>query len=63
VIDCGKFPSEKKCDLRISGSDKEAVVDTAYNHVIGPMHNHKPSEELRNMLRGAVEVQVGATRA
>ena len=29
VIDCSKFPSEKNCDLKITGSDKEAVIDTA----------------------------------
>jgi hypothetical protein len=60
VIDCSKFPSDKKCDLKISGSDKEAVVDTAYNHAIGAMHNHQPSEELRNMIRDAAETQVTA---
>ena len=62
VIDCSKFPSEKNCDLKISASDKEAVIDTAYNHAIGSMHNHKPSEELRSMIRDAVEVQVAADR-
>ena len=60
VIDCSKFPSAKNCDLKITGSDKEAVVDTAYNHAIGSMHNHEPSEELRNMIRNAVEVQTSA---
>ena len=60
VIDCGKFPSDKNCDLKITGSDKEAVIDTAYNHAIGPMHQHQPSEDLRNMLRGAVETQTSA---
>ena len=61
TIDCSKFPSENKCDLKISGSDKEAVIDTAYNHAIGPMHKHEPSEELRNMIRSAVEAQVTAS--
>jgi len=46
--------------LKITGSDKEAVIDTAYNHAIGPMHKHKPGEELRNMLRQAVETQASA---
>ena len=55
VIDCSKFPSDKNCDLKISGSDKEAVIDTAYNHA--------PSEELRNMIRDAAEAQVAADRA
>jgi hypothetical protein len=60
VIDCSKFPSEKNCDLKISGSDKDAVIDTAFNHATGPMHNNPPSEELRNMIRQAVEAQVSA---
>ena len=60
VIDCSKFPSEQNCDLKISASNKDAVVDTAYNHAIGPMHKHAPGEELRNMIRGAVEVEKGA---
>jgi len=60
VIDCSKFPSDKNCDLKITGSDKEAVIDTAYNHAIGPMHQHPPSEELRNMIKEAVETQASA---
>jgi hypothetical protein len=63
VIDCSKFPSDKNCDLKITGSDKEAVIDTAYNHAIGPMHGHQPSEELRNMIRDTVEAQATADRA
>ena len=60
VIDCSKFPSDKNCDLKITGSDKEAVIDTAYNDAIGPMHQHPPSEELRNMIAQAVETQASA---
>jgi hypothetical protein len=60
VIDCGKFPSEANCDMKIMGSDKEAVIDTAYNHAIGPMHKNPPSEELRNMIKQAVEAQASA---
>jgi hypothetical protein len=60
VVDCSKFPSDKACDLKITGSDKEAVIDTAYNHAIGPMHANPPSEQLRNMIRQAVEAQATA---
>ena len=60
VIDCSKFPSDANCDLKISGSDKDAVIDTAYNHAIGPMHKNAPSEELKNMIRQAVEAQATA---
>ena len=60
IIDCSKFPSDANCDLKITASDKEAVIDTAYSHAIGPMHKHQPSEELRNMIRQAVEEQASA---
>ena len=60
TIDCSKFPSDKGCDLKITGSDKEAVIDTAYQHAIGPMHNHQPSEDLKGMIRQAVEGQAAA---
>ncbi len=43
VIDCSKFPSDANCDLKITASDKEAVIDTAYNHAIGPMHKKRPA--------------------
>src|SRR5205823_294887 len=44
TIDCSKFPSADNCDLKISGSNKEAVVETAFQHATGPMHNHKKDE-------------------
>jgi len=56
-----QFPIEKNCDLKITGSHKEAVIDTAFNHAVGPMHQHEPtSEELRDMIRQAVETQTSA---
>jgi len=60
VIDCSKFPGGEDCDLRITGSNKEAVIDTAYNHAIGPMHKRQPGEELRNLIRDHVEGQASA---
>ena len=43
VADCSKFPSENNCDLKISGSDKEVVTETAYQHAIGS-HKHAADE-------------------
>ena len=57
VVDCSKFPSDAKCDLKISGSNKEAVIDTAYGHATGPMHKNPPSEQLRQMITQAVDAQ------
>jgi hypothetical protein len=56
-VDCSKFPSDTKCDLKITGSDKEAVIDTAYGHAIGPIHKNPPSDQLRQMIRQTVEAQ------
>ena len=47
-------------EIAREGSWVEAVIDTAYNHAIGPMHRHEPGEELRNMIRQAVETQASA---
>ena len=63
VIDCSKFPSDKNCDLKITGSDKEAVIDTAYNHAIGPMHQHPPKIPLLCSTSVANAVQVDSSRA
>jgi hypothetical protein len=55
-IDCGKYPSDKKCDLKITGSDKEAVIDTAFQHATGPMHNHRKDEPgLKDQISRGVE--------
>lgn len=38
LIDCCKYSSDVECDVKISGSDRKAVLDTAYFHAIGPTH-------------------------
>lgn len=43
VADCSTFPSENKCDLKITGSDKEVVAEAAYQHAVGS-HRHAADE-------------------
>ena len=57
VIDCSQFPNNGGCDMKITSSDKEAVIDTAYNHAIGPMHKNPAGDQLKGMIRQAVEAQ------
>ena len=48
-IDCRKYPSEKNCSLKISGTEEE-VLDAAVAHAVSA-HGHENSSELRNTLR------------
>lgn len=58
VIDCRWFPTEKPCDIAISGSEEE-VLDIAVQHAV-QSHGHEQTpelrEELRSMLRGEREL-------
>ncbi len=45
VADCRKFPSEKHCDVYMSGSE-EHVIEAAVQHAVGS-HGHKDTPELR----------------
>lgn len=49
VIDCRWFPTEKPCDIAISGSEEE-VLDVAVQHAVWS-HGHPNSPELREQLR------------
>jgi hypothetical protein len=44
VADCSKMPSEMHCDLKISGTNKLAVADAAYQHALSSIHKHSPNE-------------------
>ncbi len=44
VADCSKMPSESNCDLKITGSDKDAVIDAVHSHTVGSVHRHSPDE-------------------
>ena len=49
VADCRKFPSEKNCDVYMSGSE-EHVLEAAVQHAVGS-HGHKDTPELRKQIR------------
>ena len=49
MIDCRLYPSEKNCDLAISGSEPE-VLDAAVQHAVSK-HGHKETPELRAQIQ------------
>jgi hypothetical protein len=52
VIDCGEFPSESHCTLKISGTEPE-VLKAASEHAVSS-HGHKPGPALDTALRSAM---------
>lgn len=56
AIDCSKYPSDTKCDLKITGSDRQAVEDAAFHHAIGPMHHFNSKDpDLKKKISAIVE--------
>lgn len=51
-IDCRDMPSEKGCDLKMSGSP-EHLVPAAINHAV-TAHGHKDTPELRDEIENAL---------
>ena len=49
VIDCRWFPTEKPCDVAISGNEEE-VLNIAVQHAV-QSHGHQNTPELRDQLR------------
>jgi Protein of unknown function (DUF1059) len=49
VIDCRWFPSERPCDVTISGKE-EQVLDVAVQHAVRS-HGHVDTPALREQLR------------
>jgi len=52
-IDCRKMPSEKNCDLKMSGSE-EHLLPAAINHAV-TAHGHQDTPELREELKKSFE--------
>ncbi|PYK45367.1 MAG: DUF1059 domain-containing protein [Verrucomicrobia bacterium] len=52
-IDCRDYPSDKKCSLKISGSEAE-VLDAAVQHAVSA-HGHERSAELREEIRSLLK--------
>ena len=53
AADCRKMPSEKNCDVYMSGS-KEHLVNAAVAHAVRD-HGHKDSPELRSEIESMLE--------
>ena len=49
MIDCRWFPTDKPCDIAISGKEEE-VLDIAVQHAV-MSHGHRNTPELREQLR------------
>ena len=49
VADCRRFPSEKNCDVYMSGSE-EHVLEAAVQHAVSS-HGHEDTPELRKKIR------------
>jgi len=56
VANCGKFPSEKKCQLVIMApaAQKEDLIDAAATHAV-ESHGHTENAELRKELAGFLD--------
>ena len=52
-IDCRDYPSDKRCTLRISGTEEE-VLDAAVQHATSA-HGHKDPKELREQLKSMLK--------
>ena len=52
-IDCGDYPSEKNCSLKMSGTEQE-VLDAAVEHAVSA-HGHKNSPELREQIKSMLK--------
>lgn len=56
-VDCGEFPSDAKCTLKISGTEDE-VLTAAVQHAVAS-HGHENTPSLRTMLRSALHREEG----
>ena len=52
-MDCRKMPSEKNCDLKMSGSE-EHLLPAAINHAV-IAHGHEETPELREEIKNLLE--------
>lgn len=55
IVDCGKYPSENNCTLKISGTEDE-VLTAAVEHAVAS-HGHPNTPELREQISGLLEVE------
>jgi len=53
AADCRKMPSDKNCDVYMSGSEAH-VLEAAVEHAVGS-HGHKDTPELRSEIKTILE--------
>lgn len=53
AADCRKMPSERHCDVYMSGSE-EHVLQAAVDHAVGS-HGHQDTPELRGQIKSMLE--------
>jgi len=53
VVDCGKYPSESNCTVRISGTEKEVMPLAVYHAVT--VHGHEDTPELREQIMSMLQ--------
>jgi len=58
VLDCGKFPSEKNCKLKMMAPEDqvEEMLTLATQHAI-LSHGHQDSKELRDQIRACIDFE------
>lgn len=56
VVDCGKFPSDDNCQVKLSAPEDqiEKIIDLAAYHACKG-HKHQDSQELRDQIRNTIE--------
>lgn len=52
VADCRRLPSERNCDVYMSGSE-EHVLDAAVDHAVSS-HGHENTPELREKIKATL---------
>ncbi|MGZ4269580.1 MAG: DUF1059 domain-containing protein [Solirubrobacteraceae bacterium] len=60
-VDCREMPSERNCDLAMSGSE-EHLVEAAAIHAV-TAHGHEDTPELREQIRGFMKAEMPASLA
>lgn len=58
VIDCGKFPSDDNCKIKLSApvDQVDKLIDLAAYHA-SKNHGHENTQDLKNMIKSVVEYQ------
>lgn len=55
TIDCRNVPSDNDCSVAISADAQDELLDAAVQHAI-TVHGHTDTPELRDQLKGGVQV-------